>query len=197
MKKLASKDYITVALYTVVSLVLVLMLSIVTMPFMAWFYPYATGFVLFFSCPIYLLMAYKVGKKGTLLLHAVLNGILYTILGTPFVLPFTILGGLLGEYVLSKFASYRNLTAQTIAYTIYNVIYGMCNYVVVKISMDYYLEAMKVQIGDAGAQMAFMTQPFWIVVTLVTIIVGIILGCLFGYQLLKKHFIKSGLISAS
>lgn len=193
--KLVSKDYLTIGLYTVVNLVISFALSILTTPFLVWAYPYATAFVLFFTCPIYILLAFKVGKRGTLLTFGVINGLFYTIMGAPFVLPFTMLGALLGEIVLSKFGGYRSLRAQTIAYTLYNLVYGFCNYIILAISAEYYFSTMQIEGVLRDAYVKYMTTPFWIVVAVLTLIVAIILGCLFGYGLLKKHFIKSGLVS--
>ncbi|WP_207940447.1 hypothetical protein DOK78_002060 [Enterococcus sp. DIV2402] len=193
--KLVSKDYLTIGLYTVVNLVISFALSILTTPFLVWAYPYATAFVLFFTCPIYILLAFKVGKRGTLLTFGIINGLFYTIMGAPFVLPFTMLGALLGEIVLAKFGGYRSLRAQTIAYTLYNLVYGFCNYIILAISAEYYFSTMQIEGVLRDAYVKYMTTPFWIVVAVLTLIVAIVLGCLFGYGLLKKHFIKSGLVS--
>lgn len=194
-QKLVSKDYIAVGLYTVVNLILSFLLSMLTMPFLLWAYPYATAFVLFFSCPIYLLLAYKIGKKGVLFLYAVLNGLFYTIMGAPFVLPFVLAGGILGELILAKRAAYRNLKSQMLAYTLYNLIYGFCNYVIMAISADYYFSTMQIDGPLREAYIKYMTTPFWVVVAVVCLIISIQLGCVFGYRLLKKHFVKSGYIS--
>ncbi|HHV13068.1 MAG TPA: MptD family putative ECF transporter S component [Clostridiales bacterium] len=193
--KLISKDYLTIGLYTVVSLVISFALSMLTIPFLVWAYPFATAFVLFFTCPIYLLMAFKVGKKGTLFIFGVINGLFYTIMGAPFVLPFVLVGGLLGEIVLAKSGKYRSFKSQAVAYIIYNLIYGFCNYIVMAISAEYYLSTMQVEGALRDAYIKYMTTPVWIVVAIVAVVGGIYLGCLFGYKLLKKHFVKSGFIS--
>ncbi|WP_430611611.1 MptD family putative ECF transporter S component [Enterococcus sp. DIV0876] len=193
--KLASKDYLTIGLYTVVNLIVSIALSVLTTPFLVWAYPYATAFVLFFTCPIYILLAFKVGKRYTLLTFGIISGLLYTIMGTPFVLPFAILGAAVGELILSAFGDYRNLKAQTIAYTIYNLIYGFCNYIILAFSAEYYFSTMHVQGALKDAYIKYMTSPFWIIVAVVLLIIANILGCWFGYHLLKKHFIKSGLVS--
>lgn len=195
--KLVSKDYLTIGLYTVVSLVISFALSMLTTPFLVWAYPFATAFVLFFTCPIYVLLAYKVGKRGTLLTFAIINGLFYAIMGAPFVLPFTLVGGLLGELILAKFGGYRNLKAQTLAYTVYNLIYGFCNYIVLAISAEYYFSLMQIEGVLREAYIKYMTTPFWIAVAIAMLVIAIVLGCLFGYKLLKKHFIKSGIVSSS
>lgn len=193
--RLISKDYITIGLYAVVSLVISMALSVITTPFLVWAYPFATAFVLFFTCPIYLLLAYKVGKRGTLFVFGLINGLFYTVMGAPFVLPFTIIGGLLGELVLAKNKNYRNLNAQTIAYTVYNLIYGFCNYIVMAVSADYYFSTMQIEGAMKDAYVKYMTTPLWIGVAVIALIIAIYLGCVFGYKILQKHFIKSGLIS--
>lgn len=193
--KLESKDYLTIGLYTVVNLVISIGLSMLTVPFLVWAYPYATAFVLFFTCPIYILLAFKVGKRGTLLTFGIISGLFYTIMGAPFVLPFTILGGTLGEFILSKFGGYRNLKAQTIAYTVYNLIYGFCNYIILAFSAEYYFSTMQIEGALKETYLKYMTSPFWILVAVLMLIISITFGCWFGYNLLKKHFIKSGLVS--
>ncbi|MBO0456705.1 MptD family putative ECF transporter S component [Enterococcus hulanensis] len=193
---LISKDYLTIGLYTVVGFVVMMVLSMATLPFMAWFYPYATAFVLFFTCPIYLLMAFKVGKKGTLLLFGAINGVFYAIMGTIYILPITLLGGFIGEVILAKTNGYRKLGPQTIAFTIYNLLYGFSNYIILAISADYYFKMME-NTGYTDNHLEYLTAPFWIVISTVALIAAICLGCLFGYKLLNKHFVKAGVIKSA
>ncbi|MBL1230614.1 MptD family putative ECF transporter S component [Enterococcus sp. BWB1-3] len=192
---LASKDYLTIGLYTLVQFVIVMTLSMVTVPFLLWLYPYATAFVLFFTCPIYLLIAFKVGKKGTLLIFGAVNGLFYAIMGTIYVLPFTLIGALIGEFILAKTKGYRKLTAQTAAFTIYNLFYGFSNYIILAISADYYFSTMQIEGILLEAYTKYMITPFWIFISIMALIMAISLGCLFGYHLLRKHFIKAGIIS--
>lgn len=195
--RLQSKDYITIGLYTVVNLVIVFAISLMMTPVLIWIYPYATAICLFFSCPVYLLLAFKVAKRGTLFIFAIINGLFYTIMGAPFVIPFVLIGGLLGELLLARSGNYRSLKAQTIAYTIYNVIYGFCNYVIMAISADYYFRTMQIEGSLRDAYILYMTTPHWIAIAVICLIAAIYLGCLFGYQLLKKHFVKAGYIRVS
>ncbi|MGM0168105.1 hypothetical protein IGI39_003117 [Enterococcus sp. AZ135] len=193
--KLISKDYLTIGLYTVVEFVVMMVMSMVTLPIMAWFYPYATAFVLFFTCPIYLLMAFKVGKRGTLLIFGAINGLFYAIMGTVYILPITLLGGLIGEVILAKTKGYRKLGAQTLAFTIYNLLYGFSNYIILAISADYYSK-MTENTGYSGDHLKYLTEPFWIMISIGALISAIVLGCLFGYKLLNKHFVKAGVIKS-
>lgn len=195
-EKLISKDYLTIGLYTVVEFVVMMVMSMVTLPVMAWFYPYATAFVLFFTCPIYLLMAFKVGKRGTLLLFGAINGLFYAIMGTVYILPVTLLGGLIGEAILAKTNGYRKLGAQTAAFTIYNLLYGFSNYMILAISADLYNSMIK-NTGYTNNYLHYMTEPFWIMVSIVVLILAVVLGCFFGYKLLNKHFVKAGVIKSA
>lgn len=193
--QLTSKDYLTIGLYSVVCLVLSVILSVATSPFLLWFYPYATAFVLFFTCPIYILMAFKVGKKGVLLTFGIVSGIFYALMGAVFVLPFTLVGGILGEYLLSTVGNYRSLHSQTIAFTVYNVIYGFCNYIIVAFSADYYFSTMHIEGTLRDVYIQYMTSPLWISVAVIALISSVTLGCLFGYKLLQKHFVKAGFVT--
>lgn len=195
-EKLVSKDYLTIGLYTVVGFVVMMVLSMVTLPILAWFYPYATAFVLFFTCPVYLLMAFKVGKKGTLLLFGAINGVFYAIMGTVYILPITLLGSLIGEMILAKTSGYRKLAPQTAAFTIYNLFYGFSNYIILAISADFYFSQLA-NSGYSDTYLKYMTAPFWIVISAVALIVATGLGCFFGYKLLNKHFVKAGVIKSA
>lgn len=195
-EKLISKDYLTIGLYSVVEFVVMMVMSMATLPILAWFYPYATAFVLFFTCPIYLLMAFKVGKRGTLLLFGAINGLFYAIMGSVYILPITLLGGLIGEVILAKTNGYRKLGAQTVVFTIYNLLYGFSNYIILAISADYYFSVMK-NSGYTANHLEYLTNPFWIMVSTAALIVSICLGCLFGYKLLNKHFVKAGVIKST
>lgn len=195
-KKLISRDYLTIGLYTVVEFVVMMVLSVVTIPILAWFYPYATAFVLFFTCPIYLLMAFKVGKKGTLLLFGAINGVFYVIMGTVYILPVTLLGGLIGEAILAKTNGYRKLGPQTAAFIIYNLLYGFSNYLILAISAELY-QSMIQDTGYTNNYLHYMTEPLWIGVSVVVMIAAVVLGCFFGYKLLNKHFVKAGVIKSA
>lgn len=195
-KKLISRDYLTIGLYTVVEFVVMMILSVVTIPILTWFYPYATAFVLFFTCPIYLLMAFKVGKKGTLLLFGAINGVFYAIMGTVYILPVTLLGGLIGEVILAKTNGYRKLGPQTAAFIIYNLLYGFSNYLILAISAELY-QSMIQDTGYANNYLHYMTEPLWIGVSVVVMIAAVVLGCFFGYKLLNKHFVKAGVIKSA
>lgn len=196
IKKLISRDYLTIGLYTVVEFVAMMILSVVTIPILAWFYPYATAFVLFFTCPIYLLMAFKVGKKGTLLLFGAINGVFYAIMGTVYILPVTLLGGLIGEVILVKTNGYRKLGPQTAAFTIYNLLYGFSNYLILAISAELY-QSMIQDTGYTNNYLHYMSEPLWIGVSVVVMIAAVVLGCFFGYKLLNKHFVKAGVIKSA
>jgi energy-coupling factor transport system substrate-specific component len=196
MKELTSKDYITIGLFTVANLVVIIALSMAVTPFLLWAYPYSTGFVLFFSCPVYLLLAYRVGKPGALFLFSTFTGVVYILFGTPYVLIFLILGGLLGELILKvRKKGYRDIVSQTIAFTVMNLIYGFSPYAIIVISVEYYFESMQITGTLRDAYLKFMTTPIWIGVAFGSLTIGIVLGCIFGYHLLKKHFVKAGYVT--
>ena len=123
--------------------------------------------------------------------------LIYIIMGTPQMLITMIPAGIIGELILSYSNGYHSIGKATLAYAIYSGIYGFHGAVMLWVFGRAYMEEnFGTSFTSEGLDLisSLYYNPMWIVViVLLGVILGA-LGCLFGYKLLKKHFIKLGAI---
>lgn len=197
MKKgLRTKDYILIGIFSILIYVVNAIVGFALTPVMATSaMPLISGVCLFFSATVYLVMAMKVGKRGVLLLMAIVTGLIYTIMGVPLMLAFFAVAGLIGEAVLlaGDGSQYRRISRQALAYAAYGALFGLGAYVTVYVYGSDYLEAMYA--ADMRERMMYFAySPFWIAGSMVFSFVLTLLGSLLAAKLLRKHFLKSGLL---
>lgn len=194
-QKLRTKDYILIGIFSILIYIVNAIVGIALTPVMAFAMPLISGVCLFFSATVYLVMAMKIGKRGTLLLMAVVTGLIYTIMGVPLMLAFFILAGLIGEAVLFKGdgGQYRRISRQALAYAAYGALFGLGAYVTIYVYGSDYLEAMyDPEMRERMAYFAY--SPVWIIGSAAFSFILTLLGSLLAAKLLRKHFMKSGLI---
>ncbi|NWL89093.1 hypothetical protein DMN77_16160 [Paenibacillus sp. 79R4] len=194
-QKLRTKDYILIGIFSILIYIVNAIVGIALTPVMAFAMPLISGVCLFFSATVYLVMAMKIGKRGTLLLMAVVTGLIYTIMGVPLMLAFFILAGLIGEAVLFKGdgGQYRRISRQALAYAAYGALFGLGAYVTIYVYGSDYLEAMyDPEMRERMAYFAY--SPVWIIGSSAFSFILTLLGSLLAAKLLRKHFMKSGLI---
>lgn len=197
-QKLRGKDFMTIGIFSVLIMIISLVASALFIPFLSVTFPFVAGAMALFASPVYLLMSYKVAKRGTMILFTTVLGLIFAILGTVHMLPYAIITGIICEAVMWKRGSYRNFWHNTAGYTVFSVLfYVSSSYVPVYIfGSEYYVEHMVSNNAEAAnIQAQFAFQPIWVAVAVVTAVAAALIGCLIGRRLLKKHFIKAGLIT--
>lgn len=196
--KLNIRDLILIGVLTTVLVVIESIVGVMLMPMMwvALLAASATSSVL--MAPVYMLMAFKVGKRGTFLLVSVLRGLFYTLMGWPSMLIIMLPVGLLGELLLSPPENYRNRQRVSLVWIVNTAIYSMHGAILVWVFGIQYMTAS----GQySPEQVAFMQAAYFNPLTVAAVMllgaIGAALGCWLGWKILKKHFIKSGLIQAN
>jgi len=193
---LLTKDYILIGVFTVliyivnavIGMAMTPLIGITAMPLIA-------GVCLFFSSVVYLIMAMKVGKRGTMLLFALVTGLFYTMMGVPFMLAFLAVAGFLGELALlgGGVRAYRSFIRQSIAFGVYGMMFGLGSFAMVYIYGGAALQDMFAP-QTLEAIIGFSQSPLWMIGSALFTFVLTLLGCLLGKSLLRKHFVKSGMI---
>lgn len=193
--RLKTKDYILVGIFSLLIYIVNAIAGTLATPFMASALPLISGVCLFFSAVVYLIMAIKTGKRGVILLLGLVTGIVYAIMGIPLLLPFFALAGLLGEAVLLKGdgSQYKRVKRQSLAYAVYGSLFGLGGYVTVYIYGSAFLEAMySPEMSESMRRFAY--SPAWMLGSLLFSFALALAGCYFASSILKKHFLKSGMI---
>ncbi len=197
-QKLKGKDFVTVGIFTVIFMVVYLVVSMPFMPFIAVMFPLIGSICALFTAPIYMLLTYKVAKRGTVLLFATASGLLYVFMGYFYILPIGIITGILCEIILRKREYYRSFWHNAASYSVFSVLmFVSTTYIPIYVfGPEYYLQISSNNVESALIQIQFAQSPLWVIAAVVVTVVASIIGSLIGRKLLRKHFIKAGLISA-
>jgi energy-coupling factor transport system substrate-specific component len=196
-QRLVGKDFVNIGVYTILLMVVTFIVSIPFAPFMSVTYPFMAGICALFSAPIFMLMTYKVAKHGTILLCTTVFGFIYTFMGHFYLLPMAFLAGILCEVVMWKQGTYRSFWHNVASFSIVSVLMFACaTYIPIYIfGPEYYMNLASSNSEYALIQIQFAMSPLWASVTVVTAVFLAVVGCLIGRRLLKKHFMKAGLVS--
>ena len=196
--KLMMKDYIMIGVLTVVMFVVSVVAGMLTIPFLQFSFVAGSAVTCFFMASIYLFIDYFQGtKKGTFLVSTVVMCFIYILMGWPQMLITMVPAGIIAELILSYKNGYHSLFPATIAWSIYSAIYSIHGAVILWVfgrahMEDYFRSSFTGERMDIMSNLYY--DPVWGIVMMVLGFIFGALGCLFGYKLLKKHFIKSGAI---
>jgi energy-coupling factor transport system substrate-specific component len=152
-----------------------------------------TPVIAFISAPFFMFMVLKVHKRGTVFLYCFLLAVLYLISGTPYLAPWLLIAGILGELPLLGAGGYTDLKRIAISWvicTLFRGSNGMIDlwffknqYLASGVSMNHYLQVARY----------YFSAP-WVLLILVLGAVGALLGAIVSAKLMRKHFVRTGLL---
>ena len=191
--KLNAKDLIQVGLFTI-------LLSLVTMvgsfigffPIFMPFIPVVCGIL---TAPIFMLYSTKIKKTGMFFITLFLMGCLFGAMGHGFwtILTYGIMG-LIGEVILKK-GNYNSINGARYAISLSSMA-CIGQMLPMYISRNAYIDSLIAQgYGKEYALEIMKYMPTWSILPI--LILGIIatyIGCTLGIKMLKKHFVKAGMI---
>ena len=192
-----AKDLITIGICTVIMKVLYLVVFMPFMPIISVTLPIVWGVCMLVSAPVYLLMTYKVAKRGTVLLFCTVMGLFNALMGYIILLPFMLIAGIICELIMWKQGSYRSFWRNTVTYSIYSALSLVGSYLPIYLYGNEYFAQAGFTGELAEVYSKYAMSPAWVSVAVIATMILAVIGCFIGRKLLKKHFIKSGIISAS
>ena len=192
-KKLNAKDLIQVGLFTI-------LLSLVTMVasfigFFPMFMPLVPVVIGLVTAPIFMLYSTKIKKPGMFFITLFLMGCLYGATGHGFwtVITYGIMG-LVGEVILKK-GKYNSIKGARYAISLSSMA-CIGQMLPMYISRSAYIDSLIAQgYGKEYALEMMKYMPTWSILPI--LIFGVIatyIGCTFGIKMLKKHFVKAGMV---
>lgn len=198
-KVVGLKDVILVTLLTALCLIV---FSLVLIPFSAnltlvlWL---VSGIDLLLCGAIYMLMVSKAPRHGTLLIFTFLFAVYYFITNGLIIVSAIIFAtGILGEVLMLR-GGYHSPVRLTIAYALFGL--GTMYAPIVLIMTT--KEQMIAQIIANGMTREYaegmfaLYSPLNIAIGTAVTILGAVLGCWFGYRMLKKHFRPAGIVEGA
>ena len=191
-----TKDIITTGIYTALYFVF-LCLGTLSSVFLAYSanMKYAPAFIALLAGTVYMLLIAKTKKFGCLILMSAVISVFFFMSGH-FAFSFlpNLISGILAD-IIAKFGKYKNKLYNLISYIVFS--FGNLGPVIMMwVVRDTYIEHL-VAIGKDTSYIneVMVNSDFSNVAWLsLTIIIGGLLGGLFGQYMLKKHFNKAGMV---
>lgn len=150
-----------------------------------------------FSAPIYFLATARSNKRFVSLLIWLVNGILWAIVGGYPVLAGMALSGVISEFILWK-NGYRSFWRLTAAYCIGVLGYHLGAFSLLYLFTDQYIEKMSDLSSSLPAdyvQTLVSAAKGWIGIAVLAIVIFCsLISSLVAGRILKKHFIKAGIV---
>jgi energy-coupling factor transport system substrate-specific component len=196
--KLNVRDLVLIGVMTTIMVVIEIIVGGALMPVMWLALLAGVAVSAAFMAPIYMLLALKIGKRGAFLLVSLLRGLFYTFMGWPSMFIVMLPAGLLGELLLSPPAMYRNVWRVSLAWVVYTAVYSLHGAILAWVfGMQYMADSSQYSPEHLALMEASYTNPLTVGAVMLLAALGAALGSWIGWKLLKKHFIKSGLVQAS
>ena len=192
-KKLQAKDLINLGLFTVLYFVLGCCVAIpigfvpVFLPILGALWSLITGipFMLFLT---------RVKKFGMVTLMGILSGLLMGLTGMGFWgVPMGVIFGLLGDMIL-KSGGYRSAKKSLFGYAVFSL-WMAGTYIPMYFTAEASWQSFADSFGEEYADRVMAVMPMW---SFLLVVAGIflfaILGGMLGRRLLRKHFVKAGIV---
>jgi energy-coupling factor transport system substrate-specific component len=193
--KLTSRDLITVAIFTVV-FTLIMFVCSMTLGMAPLGYPFLIAIAIIPGGIVWVYMRVKVPKSFAITIQCVVFALLMFIAGSGwFIMLGIVVGGVLAD-LISGTKQYKGFARNTVGYAVFGSCVNLGLFSLVILARDYYYDyclqgGMEAEWLDKF--MGFMSLPMLLLTCGLTVI-GAILGMLLGRALLKKHFLKAGIV---
>lgn len=193
--RLKIRDLATMGIFAAVLMLFTMLAGLITgiVPVLFLFAP--TVFALL-SGPVFMTVAVKVGKPGAVFITALIVGILWTITGSVnYLISFAVFG-ILAELV-AALSRYKSMKWLTVSYVLFAFGYYMGALGAIYFFLDYYIKIgtevaqmpMDFLMGIVNAVRSWLSVP-----AVLGTVLAAIGSALLGKRILRKHFVKAGVV---
>lgn len=191
--KLQAKDLINVGLFTVLYFVIGCCVAI-PIGFVPIFLPVLGALWTLITGIPFMLFATRVKKFGMVTMLSVLSGLLMGLTGMGYWgVPVGIVSGLLGDLIM-KSGEYKSASKTILGYAVTSL-WMVGTYIPMYFMVEQSYADFAASFGDEYATRVMSVMPMWsIVLVIASIFVCALLGGLLGKAVLKKHFVKAGIV---
>lgn len=192
-QKTQTKDLINVGLFTVLYFVIGCCVAI-PIGFIPIFLPILGALWTLLTGIPFMLFTTKVRSFGMVTLMAILSGLLMGLTGMGFFgVPVGILSGLLGDWIM-KSGQYKSMKKNILGYAVFSL-WMIGTYIPMYFMVEDSYQSFVEGFGEEYAARVMAVMPFWsLILVIASIFVFALLGGLLGKTLLKKHFVKAGIV---
>lgn len=189
--RIGGKDLINIGIFT--AIIVVVMFVVMPIGFIPVLLPLYCVFMPLLAGIPFMLFLTKVKKFGMILIMGILFGIVLMFTGMGwYALPITVVSSLIAELLVKK-GGYKNKTLGVAAHGIFSVwVFGSF------IPLIFMADEYWAQNADFGAeyieQMKNIFQLWTAPALIICCIVFGVIGALLGTKIMKKHFVKAGIV---
>lgn len=192
-KRLNARDLITLGIFNAIAIVCyAVVVALVCTTVMGLFFSTAAAFLVLGT--VYMVTVAKVRKRGTYFVCGLIMSVVGLIGGRIFTTVGCIAGGVIAELLVGDYTKVRRII---LAYCSYAVAVALGIYLPAFMMGVEYIAKMGAKRGmtleTAQSYMGLYT-PTMLAIVIAANIVGALAGALIGRKVLKKHFIKAGLV---
>ena len=191
--KLQAKDLIDVGLFTVLYFVIGCCVAI-PIGFVPIFLPVLGALWTLITGIPFMLFATRVKKFGMVTMLSILSGLLMGLTGMGYWgVPVGIVFGLLGDLIM-KSGGYKSASKIILGYAVTSL-WMVGTYIPMYFMVEQSYADFAASFGDEYATKVMSVMPMWsIILVIASIFVCALLGGLLGKAVLKKHFVKAGIV---
>lgn len=191
--KLQAKDLINIGLFTVLYFVIGCCVAI-PIGFVPVFLPILGALWTLITGIPFMLFATRVKKFGMVTMLAILSGLLMGLTGMGFWgVPVGIISGLLGDLIM-KSGEYKSASKTILGYAVASL-WMAGTYIPMYFMVEQSYADFAASFGNEYATKVMSVMPMWSIVLVIGgIFVCALLGGLLGKAVLKKHFVKAGIV---
>lgn len=192
-KRLNARDLITLGIFNAIAIVCyAVVVALVCTTVMGLFFSTAAAFLVLGT--VYMVTVAKVRKRGTYFVCGLIMSVVGLIGGRIFTTVGCIAGGVIAELLVGDYTKVKRII---LAYCSYAVAVALGIYLPAFMMGAEYIAKMGAKRGmtleTAQSYMGLYT-PSMLAIVIAANIVGALAGALIGRKVLKKHFIKAGLV---
>lgn len=193
--KLRAKDLITTAIFSVV-MILIFFVGSMTFGMVPVLYPFLVAFVCIPGGIVWAYMRVKVPKRYSIIIQCSVITLVFFLMGIGWSLALGFLsGGILCE-IISGAGRYKSFRLNIIGFAAFGLCVHTGAFLIALMARDYYYDFC-VNSGMTSdwtdAFLDFMTWPVMLG-SGVVVIIAAVGGMLLGKAMLKKHFVKAGIV---
>lgn len=193
--KLKVSDLISIGVYTAIYFILVTIATFASAMLPGLSNVFLPALAALISGTVYMLMVAKVQKFGAISIMGIVMGIFFFVSGH-FILSFAanVVFGVLADFVASK-GNYKSKKLIMASYILFS--YGLTGPI---LPLWFMKDAYMANLETRGKSAEYIANVFNYITTgsfficIISILVCAIIGGIFGMKMVKKHFVKAGIV---
>jgi energy-coupling factor transport system substrate-specific component len=193
--KLRAKDLITIAIFSVVFIVVYMACAMPT-GLIVQLYPFCAGIAMIPCGIVWAYLRTKAPKPFAILVQGTVFAVLVFVMGSGWFVSVGVLAGAILAELCARIGAYKSFKWNTVGYAAFAVCLNLGMFAIILFARDYYYDfciASGMTPEYMEALLSFVGGPV-LALSCALAVVGAAIGMLLGRVFLKRHFVKAGIV---